>query len=79
MTFIPEHSISMGRYVVSPTTHPTDTGGFRASVSIKSGQGASSHHRVFRFDGLFPTREAARLFAVTQGWLKTGAMQAAAC
>ena len=63
----------MGKYVVSPTTHPTDSGEFRASVSIKSGQGSGTHHRVFRFDGIFPTPEAARLFAVTQGWLHTGA------
>ena len=73
MTFHSEHSIPMGRYVVSPTTHPTDSGEFRASVSIKSGHGSGTHHRVFRFDGIFPTREAARLFAVTQGWLHTGA------
>jgi hypothetical protein len=79
MTFIPEHSISMGKYVVSPTTHPADNGGFRASVSIKSGQGSASHHRVFRLEGLFPTREVARLLAVTHGWFTTGTLQSHAC
>jgi len=79
MNFISEHSISMGKYVVSPTTHPADTGGYRASVSIKSGQGTGSHHRVFRLNGLFATRETARLMAVTQGWLTTGNLQTAAC
>jgi hypothetical protein len=79
MTFISEHSISMGKYVVSPTTHPADNGGFRASVAIKSGHGSASHHRVFRLEGLFPTREVARLLAVTHGWLTTGNLQPHAC
>ena len=79
MTFHSEHSIPMGRYVVSPTTHPTGSGEYRASVSIKSGQGSGTHHRVFRLDGLFPSREAARLFAVTQAWLTTGSGTGLAC
>ncbi len=72
MTFISEHSISLGKYVVSPTIHPTESGEFLASVAIKSGQGSGTHHKVFRFDSIFPTREAAHLFAMAQGRLRTG-------
>jgi len=60
----------MGQYVVSPATHPTDCGRFRASFSVRSAQGNGSDRRVFRFDTTFASREAARLFAVTQGWLQ---------
>lgn len=61
----------MGQYVVSPATHPTDCGRFRASFSVRPAQGNDSSRRVFRFDTTFASREAARLFAVTQGWLQT--------
>ncbi len=60
----------MGKYVVSPSTHPTDCGRFRASFSVHRSQGNGSYSRVFRFDKPFASREAARLFAVTQGWLQ---------
>ena len=60
----------MGPYVVSPATHPTDCGRFRASFSVHPAQGNGSR-RVFRFDTIFASRNAARLFAVTQGWLQT--------
>jgi len=59
----------MGQYVVSPATHPTDCGRFRASFSVRPVQGNGSEGRVFRFDTTFASRDAARLFAVTQGWL----------
>ena len=60
----------MGQYVVSPATHPTDCGRFRASFSVRPAQGNDGCPRVFRFDTTFASREAARLFAVTQGWLQ---------
>lgn len=60
----------MGQYVVSPATHLTDCGRFRASFSVRPAQGNDTQHRVFRFDTTFASREAARLFAVTQGWLQ---------
>jgi hypothetical protein len=71
MTLLPEKSITMGKYVVSPTTHLNEAGSYRASVAIKTGQGMGTHHRVLRFGQLFSTREGARLFALTQGWLQT--------
>jgi len=60
----------MGEYVVSPATHPTDDGRFRASFSVLRAKGNGSYCRVFSFDKTFASREAARLFAVTQGWLQ---------
>ena len=44
----------MGKYVVSPTTNPTDCGRFRASFSVQrskgegEGKGEGSYCRVFR-------------------------------
>jgi hypothetical protein len=64
-------SISVGQYVVSPSTHQTDCGRVRASFAVQRSQGNGSDCRVFRFDTTFASREAARVFAVTQGWLQT--------
>jgi hypothetical protein len=69
----------MGSYVVSPATHPTDCGRFRASFSVRRAHGAGDDCRVFRFDTTFASREAARLFAVTQGWLQACRQSPAAC
>ena len=76
---ISENTFSSGKYVVSPATHLTDSGRFGASVAVSSGEGKSSHHRIFRFDQLFDSREGARLFAVTQGWLQTCSPRTALC
>jgi hypothetical protein len=69
----------MGKYVVSPATHPTDCGRFRASFAVQRSQGNGSYCRVYRFDTTFASRDAARLFAVTQGWLQTSMPQPTAC
>ncbi|HEU6455146.1 MAG TPA: hypothetical protein VN201_06740 [Roseateles sp.] len=61
----------MGAYVVSPATHPADGGRFRASFAMQRAEGDGSCRRVFRFDTTFASRDAARLFAVTQGWLQS--------
>jgi len=79
MNQISKSTISMGKYVVSPATHPIDCGRFRASFSIHRSQGNGSYCRVFRFDKAFASREAARLFAVTQGWLQTCMQHPPAC
>ncbi|MCZ8073920.1 MAG: hypothetical protein CFE41_17065 [Burkholderiales bacterium PBB2] len=60
----------MGQFVVSPTTHPTDCGRFRASFSVQRSQCNGSPGRVFRLSKTFASREGARLLAVTQGWLQ---------
>jgi hypothetical protein len=69
----------MGSYVVSPTTHPTDCGRFRAAFAIRRSGGNGSYCRVFRFDNRFASRHAARLFAVSQAWLETSTPLPAAC
>ena len=69
----------MGQYVVSPATHPTDCGRLRASFSVHRSQGNGSYARVFRFDKTFASRGAARLYAVTPGWLQTCKPHPPAC
>jgi hypothetical protein len=69
----------MGKYVVSPATHRTDCGRFRASFSVQRTGGNGSYSRVFRFDKTFASPEGARLFAVTQGWLETTMSRPPAC
>lgn len=48
-------------------TRQTDEGRYTASVSIRSGRGAASHDRVFRFMPTFATREDALDYALAQG------------
>lgn len=79
MNQISKTAIFMGKYVVSPSTHQTTCGRFRASFSVHRSQGNGSYCRVFRFDKTFASREAARLFAVTQGWLQTCMPHPPAC
>ncbi|MEL4181553.1 hypothetical protein [Roseateles sp. PN1] len=69
----------MGKYVVSPATHPTDCGRFRASFSVRRVQDKGRCSRVFRFETTFASNDAARLFAVTQGWLRACMPQPPAC
>ena len=69
----------MGQFVVSPTTHTTERGRFRASFSVQRSQGNGSYCRVFRLDKTYASRDAARLMAVTQGWLQTSMPQAPVC
>ncbi len=58
---------TVGRFVLSPITRQTDSGEFAASLSIRSGRGATSHDRVFRFIPLFATAQAAASYALDQG------------
>ncbi len=69
--------MAIGKFVVSPQTHRTDCGAFQASVTVSSGQGAGSHHRIFRFQRPFVLPEAAHLVALTQGWLQTFSLRPA--
>ena len=59
--------ISIGKYLVSPLSRPLDDGGYRASVSIRSGQGSASTDRVMRFVGRFDSARAAQRYARAQG------------
>ena len=62
--------MTIGKFVVSPLTHPTDSGAFSGSVTVSSGQGSGSSHRVTRFHRPYALPEAAQLVALTQGWLQ---------
>lgn len=64
-------AVSIGKYSVFPTTHETDCGTYTGAVTVSSGQGSSSHHRIFRFSRRHASAEAAKLVALTQGWLQT--------
>ena len=62
-----EHSIVVGKFVVSPLVTATDSGRFAASVVIRSGKGRATHHRVLRFVPRFNSRDSARRYAVDHG------------
>lgn len=66
-----ESAIPMGNYIVSPATHETSTGRFRASFSIQRSQSKGAYCRIFNFDSEFVSREAARVYAVSQAWLES--------
>ncbi len=58
---------TVGRFVLSPITRQTANGQFAASLSIRSGQGSSTHDRVYRFMPLFDSAQAAAHYALSQG------------
>ncbi len=63
--------MAIGKFSVSPMTERTDEGAYRGAVTVSSGQGQASSHRITRFSGHFASPEAARLVALTCGWLQT--------
>lgn len=67
MKLLQETNFSFGKFLVSPLIRLTGPGAYRASVSIRSGQGRGTHDRVLRFADTFPTRESARRHAIEQG------------
>lgn len=60
-------NLAVGRYTVSPMSHAASEGHFVASVSIRSGSGASSTDRVWRFTHQFPSSASALRYATTEG------------
>ncbi|MDZ4359638.1 hypothetical protein [Variovorax sp. EBFNA2] len=73
-----QHSIAVGKYLVSPLIRHQDDGGFAASVSIRSGHGSGMHDRVMRFTPRFASHAAALGYAIEQGlgWVRERAPQA---
>lgn len=69
----------MGAYVVSPSTHRTDTGAYQASAMVSTGHGLNAVRQVLRLDRLFASREAARILATTLGWLHTDSAHPQTC
>lgn len=66
-----EKAFSVGKYLVSPSAHSTDTGRYTAGVSIRSGRGSGTHDRIYRFVPEFIQRDCALRYAVNEGhrWL----------
>ncbi len=71
MNQTPETAITMGKYLVSPATQVTHSGNYRALFSVQRTESKGRYCRVFFFDREFSSQAAARLFAITQGWLET--------
>jgi len=67
-----QHSIAVGKYLVSPLIKDLDDGRFAASVSIRSGRGSGTHDRVMRFTPRFASHGAAVRYAIDQGlgWIR---------
>ena len=61
------HSIAIGKYLVSPLAKRLADGLYAASVSIRSGRGSASTDRVMRFKGSFFSENAAHRYAREQG------------
>lgn len=61
----------MGKYFVTPASHQTPCGRFQASFAVQRAKQKGSHCRVFRFEQTFASPVAAKIYAVTQGWLQT--------
>lgn len=76
-----QHSIAVGKYLVSPLIRHQDDGNFAASVSIRSGHGSGMHDRVMRFTPRFASHAAAMRYAVDQGlcWVRERAPLALPC
>lgn len=64
--------IAVGKYTVSPLAKAQRTGGFAASVSIRSGRGSATHDRVLRFAGLFDSAASALHYATEHAmcWIR---------
>jgi hypothetical protein len=67
-----QHSIAVGKYLVSPLIRHQDDGNYAASVSIRSGHGSGMHDRVMRFTPRFASHAAAVGYAIDQGlgWVR---------
>ena len=53
-----QHSIAVGKYLVSPLIKDLDDGRYAASVSIRSGRGSGTHDRVIRLTPRFVSHAA---------------------
>lgn len=64
-------TIKTEKYLVSPIIRRTESGKYKASVSIRSGYKSATHDRIFRFTPDFATSESAIDYALAEGksWL----------
>ena len=67
-----QHSIAVGKYLVSPLIKDLDDGRYAASVSIRSGRGSGTHDRVMRFTPSFASHASAVRYAIDHGlgWIR---------
>jgi hypothetical protein len=61
------HTITVGKYLISPLTRMIENGWYACSVSIRCHGGASTHERVLRLTRLFQDRLAAVRYATAEG------------
>jgi len=66
-TMTSKHSITVGKYLISPLTKLLENGWYACSVSIRSGSGSGTHDRVLRLTRLFQTQLAAVRYATAEG------------
>lgn len=62
-----EHTLAVGRYLLSPRSQADADGQYAASVTIRSGRGSGTHAKVYRFVPRFATSEGALQYALDQG------------
>lgn len=76
---IDHNKLAVGKYLVSPLAKPQGSGGFAASVSIRSGSGSATHDRVLRFTGIFDSAAAAVQYATEHAlrWIQERSPSAA--
>lgn len=68
-----EHTLTVGKYLISPLIKALENGWYACSVSIRSGTGSSTTDRVVRLTRLFRNRPAAADYARAEGlqWIAT--------
>jgi hypothetical protein len=62
-----DHTMTVGKYRISPLTKVVDNGWYACSVSIRSGSGSATTDRVVRLTRLFRDRLAAAEYALAEG------------
>ena len=71
--------MAIGKFSISPKSERTDDGAYQACVTVSSGQGQGTHHRVSRLSRCFASPDAAHMVALTHGWLQTFGSRALPC
>jgi hypothetical protein len=71
MSFHTSLPFAVGKYLITPITRAAKTGSYTACLSIRRGQGAQTHDRVYTFKPEFDNQESALMYAAAQGryWL----------
>lgn len=72
MTLPDAQPFTAGKFLITPLSRLAASGRYLASVSIRRGQGRSTHDRIYTFKPEFTTCESALLHAATQGhrWVR---------